>query len=139
MRGPRQRRATAIKHAAHRPRPLLSGLLFCGCCGGFYARRGADRYACTNHVLSNDCDNARTIDRKVLQDRVLAGLRDRLMAPEAAAEAMRAYGLDAHRSRASAALTCEAEDQARCLVDRIDLQRILGPVSALLAGLHTIR
>ena len=84
-------------NATHRPRTLLSGLLFCGCCDGSYARRGQDRYACTNHVLSNGCDNARTIDRKVLQDRVLAGLRDRLMAPEAAAEAMRAYAQETNR------------------------------------------
>jgi site-specific DNA recombinase len=77
-------------NATHRPRTLLSGLLFCGCCNGSYARRGQDRYACTNHVLSNGCDNVRTIHRKALEARVLAGLRGRLMAPEAAAEAMRA-------------------------------------------------
>ena len=45
-------------NATHRPRTLLSGLLFCGCCGGSYARRGQDRYACTNHVLSGGCDNS---------------------------------------------------------------------------------
>ena len=84
-------------NATHRPRTLLSGLLFCGCCGGSYARRGQDRYACTNHMLSNGCDNAHTIARKVLEDRVLAGLRDRLMAPEAAAEAMRAYAQETNR------------------------------------------
>ena len=84
-------------NATHRPRTLLSGLLFCGCCGGSYARRGQDRYACTNHVLSNGCDNARTIARKALEGRVLAGLRDRLMAPEAAAEAMRAYAQETNR------------------------------------------
>jgi DNA invertase Pin-like site-specific DNA recombinase len=78
-------------NATHRPRTLLSGLLFCGCCDGSYARRGQDRYACTNHVLANGCDNARTIDRKALEARVLAGLRDRMMTPEIAAEAMRAY------------------------------------------------
>jgi site-specific DNA recombinase len=77
-------------NATLRPRTLLSGLLFCGCCNGSYARRGQDRYACTNHVLSNGCDNVRTIHRKALEARVLAGLRGRLMAPEAAAEAMRA-------------------------------------------------
>ena len=84
-------------NATHRPRTLLSGLLFCGCCDGSYARRGQDRYACTNHVLSNGCDNARTIRREALEARVLAGLRDRLMAPEAAAEAMRAYAQETNR------------------------------------------
>ena len=69
-------------NATHRPRTLLSGLLVCGCCGGAYARRGQDRYACTNHVLSMGCDNTRTVGRQALKARVLAGLRDRLMAPE---------------------------------------------------------
>ena len=87
----------AALNATHRPRTLLSGLLFCGCCGGSYARRGQDRYACTNHVLGNGCDNARTIARKALEARVLAGLRDRMMTPEAAAEAMRAYAQETNR------------------------------------------
>ncbi len=84
-------------NATHRPRTLLSGLLFCGCCGGSYARRGQDRYACTNHVASRGCTNARTVDRKELETRVLAGLRDRLMTPEAAAAAIRAYAEETNR------------------------------------------
>jgi site-specific DNA recombinase len=84
-------------NATHRPRTLLSGLLFCGCCGGSYARRGQDRYACTNHVLGNGCDNARTVDRKALETRVLTGLRERMMTPEIAAEAMRAYTRETNR------------------------------------------
>jgi hypothetical protein len=84
-------------NATHRPRPLLSGLFFCGCCGGSYARRGQDRYACTNHVLAHGCANARTLDRKVLETRVLAGLRDRMMTPEMAAEAIRAYAEEPQR------------------------------------------
>jgi hypothetical protein len=83
--------AGAALASARRPRTLLSGLLFCGCCNGSYARRGQDRYACTNHVLGNGCDNARTIARATLENRVLAGLREKLMTPEAAAEAMRSY------------------------------------------------
>ena len=51
-------------NATHRPRTLLSGLLVCGCCGGAYARRGQDRYACTNHALSMGCDNSRTVGRR---------------------------------------------------------------------------
>ncbi len=84
-------------NATHRPRTLLSGLVLCGCCGGTYARRGQDRYACTNHVLGNGCDNARTIARTVLETRVLAGLRDRMMTPDMAAEAMRAYAQETNR------------------------------------------
>jgi len=84
-------------NATHRPRTLLSGLTFCGCCGGSYARRGQDRYACINHMYANGCDNARTIDRKKLEARVLAGLKDRMMTPQMAAEAMRAYAQETNR------------------------------------------
>jgi DNA invertase Pin-like site-specific DNA recombinase len=84
-------------NATHRPRKLLSGLIVCGCCGGSYARRGQDRYACTNHVLGHGCDNARTIAREVLETRVLAGLRDRMMTPETAVEAMHSYVQETNR------------------------------------------
>jgi DNA invertase Pin-like site-specific DNA recombinase len=84
-------------NATHRPRTLLSGLLFCGCCGGSYARRGQDRFACINHVLGNGCDNARTIAREALETRVLTGLRERMMTPDMAAEAMRAYAQETNR------------------------------------------
>lgn len=43
-------------NASHRPRILLSGLLFCGYCRGTYRRRDHDRYVGTSHVLGNGCD-----------------------------------------------------------------------------------
>jgi len=94
--------ATRAAHAnrlngLHRPRSLLSGLLVCGCCGGPYALRGQDRYACSNHVMNGSCANSRTIAREALETRMLAGLRDRLMAPEVAAAAMRAYAEETNR------------------------------------------
>jgi len=94
--------ATRAAHAnrlngTHRPRSLLSGLLVCGCCGGPYALRGQDRYACSNHVMNGSCENSRTIARETLEARMLAGLRDRLIAPEIAAEAMRAYAEETNR------------------------------------------
>lgn len=84
-------------NATHRPRTLLSGLVFCNCCGGAYVGRGRDRFACSNHLLGNGCDNTRTVDRKALEARVLTGLRDRLMTPQIAAEAIRAYVQETNR------------------------------------------
>ncbi|MCW8059127.1 recombinase family protein [Agrobacterium tumefaciens] len=95
-------------NATHRPRTLLSGLVFCGCCGGSYARRGQDRFTCTNHILGNGCDNARTVPGKLLETRVLAGLSERLMTPEMVTEAMSAYAQETNRlnrERRSAAET----------------------------------
>jgi site-specific DNA recombinase len=53
--------------------------------------RGHDRYACSARVTNGSCANTRTIPRGNLEQRVLAGLKDRMMAPEMAAEAMRTY------------------------------------------------
>ena len=84
-------------NGVRRPRSLLSGLIFCGVCGGSYSLRGADRFACSNHISNGSCSNSRTIARRELEGRVLAGLKDRMMAPEVAAEAMRAYAEETNR------------------------------------------
>ena len=81
-------------NSTHRPRYLLSGLLECG---GSYAKRGQDRYGCSDHVMSGSCSNSRTIRRVEIEERVMAGLREKLMAPEAAAEAMKAYAEETNR------------------------------------------
>jgi site-specific DNA recombinase len=64
---------------------------------GAHSAPNPDCYACTNHVLGNGRDNAGTVDRKALESRVLTRLRERMMTPENAAEAMRAYTQEANR------------------------------------------
>ena len=82
---------------AHRPKSLLSGLVFCGSCDGPCSLRGGNRFVCSNHVGKGSCPNNRTIAREKLEGRVLAGLKDRMMAPEAAEAAMRAYAEETNR------------------------------------------
>lgn len=84
-------------NGARRPKSLLSGLVFCGCCGGPYSLRGADRFACSNHISKGSCFNSRGIAREDLERRVLAGLKDRMMAPEIVEDAMRAYAEETNR------------------------------------------
>jgi len=84
-------------NGARRPRTLLSGLIFRGCCDGPYSLRGPQRYACSNHISKGTCDNSRTIRQEELEARVLAGLKERLMAPEIVEEAMRAYAEETNR------------------------------------------
>ena len=86
-----------------RPKPINSvGLNIndgqdCFGAGGPYSMRGQDRYGCSNHIMTGACSNGRGIRRTVIEERVLTGLKDRLMAPEAAAEAMRAYAEETNR------------------------------------------
>jgi len=83
--------------ANRRPKTLLSGLLECGVCGGTVAKRGNNRFGCVSHIMGRGCTNGRTINRDTLEVRVLAGLRDKLMAPDVMAEAMRAYITETNR------------------------------------------
>ncbi|MFN3225838.1 MAG: recombinase family protein [Hyphomicrobiales bacterium] len=93
----REHHRTNQLNGKRRPKSLLSGLIVCGCCGGPYSLRGASRFACSNHISKGTCSNSRTIRQEELENRVLAGLKDQMMAPEAAAEAMRAYAKETNR------------------------------------------
>ena len=61
---------------------LLSGLLSCGCCQGKYGIISKDRYGCLNHCRRGSCSNRRTIQRALIEQRVLAGLAERLVSTE---------------------------------------------------------
>ena len=91
---------------AHRRRFLFSGLLVCGLCGGGYTIVGKDRYGCAAHKNQGTCANTRTILRPEIEERVLAGLKQRLLAPELVREftdeverALEARSRDAERQR----------------------------------------
>ena len=107
-------------NATHRPKSLLSGLVVCGICGGPFSLRGQGRFACANHVDTNSCSNARTITREALETRVLDGLRDKLMAPDVAAEAVRAYVDETNR--------LNKERRAASAADRAALDAVLKSV-----------
>ncbi len=114
-----------------RPRSLLSGLIFCGCCGGPYSLRGADRFACSNHVGKGTCTNSRSIPRAELESRVLAGLKDRMMSPEVAAEAMRAYAEETNRLNRARRVNSDAWKAELTKVEK----EIRGIIEAIKAGM----
>ena len=72
-----------ILGAAHRNVFLLSGLLRCCDCGGSYTIVGKDRYGCATRRMKGMCDNSRTIKRQTIEERVLIGLKHRLLEPDA--------------------------------------------------------
>ncbi|MFY9836141.1 MAG: zinc ribbon domain-containing protein [Xanthobacteraceae bacterium] len=75
----------------HRRHFLLSGLLVCGTCGGGYTIVGRDRYGCAAHRSKGTCTNDLLIGRQKLEDRVLSGLKERLMAPDLVASFIEAF------------------------------------------------
>jgi site-specific DNA recombinase len=87
---------------AHRRKFLLSGLLVCGGCGGGYTVVAQDRYGCATRRSKGTCDNARTIDRKRIEARVLSGLKERLLAPDLIAAAVVSYNQELRETQKEA-------------------------------------
>jgi site-specific DNA recombinase len=119
-------------NAAHRQRFLLSGLLRCGRCGGGYTVTGKDRYGCATRRHKGTCDNASTITRQQIEARVLAGLKDRLLAPELVAEFVAEYRQETERRAQLARAGAAAIEQKLAAVER----RIAGIVKAVEDGMY---
>jgi len=112
----------------HRRKFLLSGLLSCGTCDGSYTIRGQDRYGCYNHYNRGTCDNKRTIKRQIIEARVIAGLKDKLLAPDLVAEFIKVFqeetnALNHDREMATAqdkAALTKAERSIKGILDAIE-------------------
>lgn len=74
-----------------RPKHLLSGLVRCGLCDGSYTVISDNRMGCARHREAGTCSNARRIERTELQRRVISGLEDQLLSPEAVSLLVREY------------------------------------------------
>jgi site-specific DNA recombinase len=109
-----------------RPRHLLAGKIRCGC-GGSMTTVTKDYLGCSRAREAGTCGNTRKIRRGELERRVLAGLRDQLLSPEAVSVLVREYHLERDRrlkesGRARAALErrlAQAEAAVARLVDAI--------------------
>ncbi|MFC7049482.1 zinc ribbon domain-containing protein [Emcibacter nanhaiensis] len=80
-----------------RPKHLLSGLLTCGHCGGRYSIVSQDLYGCFNARNRNTCTNKHTIKRQRIEERVLHGLKDKLITPEVVETIIREMQQEANR------------------------------------------
>ena len=69
-------------HKKRRPKRLLSGLVHCGTCGGKYTVIGEERFGCSRHRETGACTNNRTISVPKLEDKILSGLKERLLSQE---------------------------------------------------------
>ena len=107
----------------HRRKFLLSGLLECGCCGGGYTIVGKDRYGCATLRAKGTCANQRTIMRQHIETRVLCGLKERLLAPELVAEAVRVFADEMAASRKEAAQRRAGQQR-----EMAEVQRSLGGI-----------
>jgi hypothetical protein len=103
---------------AHRRHFLLSGLLVCGSCGGGYTIVGRDRYGCAARRSKGTCTNALLIGRRELEDRVLSGLKERLMAPDLVAGFIDAFNTEMRNLATSAEAESLALKRTLAEIDR---------------------
>tara|TARA_R110001599_G_scaffold36906_4_gene115179 strand:+ start:3036 stop:4622 length:1587 start_codon:yes stop_codon:yes gene_type:complete len=87
----RQQRHSRKRGGAKRPTRLLSGLLECTVCGGPMSIVSQNRYGCSTRREKGTCSNNRTIAAKELEERVLAGLNNALLHPDAQKAAAREF------------------------------------------------
>ncbi len=107
-------------------------MLSCGCCQGKYGIISRDRYGCLNHYRRGSCSNLCTIQRAVIEERVLAGLTERLVSAEAVAEAVRAHHEMMNRENHARRAQAETDRKALAKIERA----IAGIMAAIEDGMY---
>ncbi len=130
-------RVTAMKATRfwekRRAQHLLTGLLFCGACGGGFASVGRDYVACSAARKLGTCNQRRSIRRNILEEAVLGLLRDRLMQPDAVAEFISAFGKEMNARRVEESITHTRLHSERAQIAR----KVDGLYDAIAEGLRT--
>jgi len=114
-----------------RPKTLVTGKVFCGCCGASFAAIGKDRLAC-RAARQGACVNKRAVRRSVLQGKVCEALATRLMDPDLAAEFATAFTKEWNRLAGEASAGRQARERELRDVER----KISNIVDALAEGLR---
>ncbi len=106
---------------AKRTKHLFSGLLKCGCCGGSYTLMNKTKYGCASARNKGTCDNRKLIKRESVEERILSGLKSKLMHPEMLKEFVAEYHREWNRlnSESSSART-SIERELKQLGGQID-------------------
>jgi DNA invertase Pin-like site-specific DNA recombinase len=120
-------------NGAHRRKYLFSGLLKCGECDGGYTIVGKDRYGCAAHRSKGTCDNSATVKCQTIEERILNGLRTRLMAPDLVAEFAREFTAELNRITSEAESKVAAEKRELASIER----KLRGIVEAIEDGMYT--
>ncbi|MEZ0468952.1 recombinase family protein, partial [Phaeobacter sp. SYSU ZJ3003] len=119
---------------ARRPTYLLSGLLRCACCGASYTLINKTRYGCAGarNKGAAVCTNRATIGREEVEDRVLSGLKQRLLAPDLLAQFAEEYRKAFNEAAAGA---CQERQKAEASLKKVD-GKIAGILKAIEDGMY---
>lgn len=84
-----------------RPKHVLSGLGICGECGSPWTKASSDFWGCSRFRNGRGCTNNRMINSRLYLARVLAHLKDGMLAPDAVSAYVREYHRDYARQAAA--------------------------------------
>jgi site-specific DNA recombinase len=116
-----------------RPEHLLTGLVYCDCCGGQMAAVGRDYLACSAARKLDTCRARKGIRRSTLERVVLDLLKTRLMQPEAVASFIRELATLSNSHGATA-----TQERSRLEAEKSTLKRKMeGLYDAIADGLRT--
>lgn len=75
----------SVMPQSSRRKYLFSGLMVCAECGGNFVLAAAGRYGCimNKNRGSTVCTNSATVSRHIIEDRLLSGIKEQLLAPQA--------------------------------------------------------
>ena len=117
----------------HRRKYLFSGLLQCGVCGTGYTIIGKDRYGCASHRSKGICSNSLSVKRQSIEERILGGLKDRLMAPELVAAFVEEFTAEINHRASEAERERLGREQEQAAVNR----KINAILKAVEDGMYT--
>jgi site-specific DNA recombinase len=121
-------------HHRRRPKHMFSGLVRCACCGASYTVKSKDQLSCSAHREKGTCDNGRTIRVGTLEQRVLEGIKKRLLAPDAIAGFLAEYHGEQKRLNA---INRQRRREAEKRLGGIDRQ-ISNIIDAIAEGVATV-
>jgi DNA invertase Pin-like site-specific DNA recombinase len=101
-----------------RPKHLLSGKVFCGCCDRPFSAVGQDYLACLAARNGQGCPNRRAVRRSVLEARVLEALARRLMRPDLVEAFCKAFIAEWNRLTADASSGTEIRRRELQAIER---------------------
>lgn len=86
-------------HTKRGPRRLLSGLVFCGCCGAKYNIATKDHMRCSAQVNSGSCKDSRVIRMTEIESRVCSAVAEHVLTDELFAIATSNYQDEFNRAQ----------------------------------------
>ncbi|MBZ4024157.1 hypothetical protein CKO11_17075, partial [Rhodobacter sp. TJ_12] len=114
-----------------RPTHLFSGLLKCGWCGAGYTLMNKVKYGCSAARNRGTCENRQLIHREQIEERVLTGLRDKLLHPDLLAEFIAEFQREVQKERL-AALSARGDAERKLTKVTKEIDNI---VTAITAGM----